>query len=81
MKCANCEEDFRVEEARSEYNSYVSTYNNDPEFSDFRFHFDYDGDFSAGERKCFFCAVNDVEEKVSEAFATAGIEEFDVEDD
>jgi len=30
---------------------------------------------------CDLCAVDDVEEKVSEAMAAAGIEEFDIEDD
>jgi ribosomal protein L37E len=81
MKCVRCGEDFRVDEARSDYNSYVSTYNNASEFIPFNFHFEYDGDSIAGERICFFCAVNSVEEKVSEAMVAAGIEEFGDEDD
>ena len=81
MKCVRCEEDFRVDEARSDYNSYVSTYNNASEFSPFKFHFEYDDNFFVGERVCYFCAVNSVEKKVSEAMEAAGIEEFSDEDD
>ena len=81
MNCPKCNDSFRLDEARSNYNSYVATYNNASDFSAFNFHFDYDSDFSSGECMCYLCAIDDVEEKVAAAFAEAGVEEFDDEDD
>jgi hypothetical protein len=81
MKCVRCGDDFRVDVASSDYNSYVSTYNNAPEFSPFNFHFNYDSDFITGERVCYLCAVDSVEGKVSEVMAAAGVEGFSDEDD
>jgi len=81
MKCVQCGEDFQVSEARIRYDSYVSTYNNSPSFDEFDFNFDYDSDFSSGNRFCNFCAIQDVEERVQSTLDDAGVVDIDENDE